>query len=201
MTNRAELRPMVRDRLADPASGGMWADADVNAALALALATLSAQLPKPSTWAASVAAAATSIPAPADAVAIHTVQDAAGAPLPQIGGPPDPRQANYLALAWYAQGDTIALSRAVTAIEAGLFKIAGLSRRNALLDDVTAVDLDDELAQALTARAAAALLRRRLGDDVRRNKPTTHNDAQLARALEREADDLVDARRRIGRTT
>lgn len=191
MATRATLRADVRSRIADPA-GGLWSDLDVNTALARAAADIGARFPEERATPANVAAGAVSVPLPAGARELLRIVLPSGAALERGDTPGDP-------LSWSVWGSLIHLSRAVRATEAGSWSLRLLANRVIPASDVTVLTFSDDLCAAIAARAGASLIRSRLADDARRNRPSSGVHLMTAQALDTEAETIIRAQRRRAR--
>lgn len=193
--NTTTARSQVRNKLGEPTPGA-YTDAQIDAALRVAFDSFAPRFRRAASESVSVAVDAVRIPATDFPM---RVVDAAGFDVPYATAPITARDRHF-ALAWrMLDAGEITLSRPVLASEAGIWTLV-ISEVPAMPSTVNAEwEMPDAFVSAVISQASAALLRMRLGDDMKRGHRSTYSHIRLAQDLEREARETVDRARRRAR--
>lgn len=197
--NTTELRDATFLRLADPSTGGIYSAAQVDAALDDALATVAPSFPVDRELTPAVAADALELAG--DPLYAHATRVflPSGQQIPRFAGDLVLDPSPYAPLVWFTRRDTIQLSRPVQDSEAGTWSIDAWTIPSRPASDTEAWELPEQLAGAITALAAAELIRARLITDARRGHRVDYAVRTLADDLHREAQRILDAHKRRAR--
>lgn len=193
--NTTTLRAATLDRLADPTPGGIYTTSQLDTALADAFALVAPAFPHELAQVITVTAGDTALTL-AHVIRLY-LQD--GRQLPQV--PPDDlaQPSPAAPLRWSTAAGAVQLSRPVTTTEAGTWTAHTLELATIPTDTTTPWSLPDTLAGALTALAAAELIRTRLAFDARRGHRVDAAVRSVANDLHAEAQRIIAAHKRRAR--
>lgn len=193
--NTTTLRADTLARLADPSPNGIYTTAQVDAALSDALGLIAPSFPTDEVQTATVAAGDIDVPG----TRVVRVRLPDGYELPrrvaEFGIDPSP----YAPLFWYEFAGNIQLTRPVRSDEAGTWTIELRADPEMPPGITTDWPLPESIAGALTALAAASLIRTRLAMDARRGHRVDYATRTLADDLHREAQRIIAAHKRRAR--
>lgn len=205
MTTRAELRLMIRRRLADTSAEPLWDDALLDDAIGAAMRRYSTRVPRQAVENVAVLAGdrAITVPATVNALRVVRVFDDLGTVWPRWEGTSDaapaPVSPPRAEATWRAWGEDLVLTRPVP--RDGTWRIEHLAHRVEPTDDVTPLDMqpgDDDLLIAVAV--AVALERRAIADGkIAAGKGPVHPLAAAARSARMDADRLFWERLRRAR--
>jgi hypothetical protein len=197
MSNRLELRVIVRRRLSDTGTNPLWEEEFLNDAITEAMRRYSTSVPRQAVAAIFVAEGdrELAMPLTVNAMRVVHVFDDRGVPWrrwEQSSDPP-PAPTGYAEspAIWRAWGTTIILG--TPAPRTGLWRLEHYANRADPVDDVTDLDIspgDEDLALALAV--ATALHRRAVAEGKRYNgRSGVHPIAVAARTAQADADRLL----------
>lgn len=196
MTTRADLRLMIRRRLADTSAEPLWDDAMLDDAIGAGMRRYSTRVPRQAVENVAVLAGDREITVPGTVNALRVIRvfDDLGIVWPRWEGASDntpaPVSAPRPEATWRAWGDDLVLARAVP--RDGTWRIEHLTHRVEPGDDVTPLDMqpgDDDL--LITVAVAVALERRAIADGkLSSGKGPVHPLAAAARSARMDADRL-----------
>lgn len=202
MTNRTDARLQLRTQLTDPATGGLFTDAELNTALAQAHSRVAPRYLLPATHAVPMTVAdqlLTISGGAADRVRHYVaVTSPQGGSLPRLFELPT-GSATFYALAWHTITGAARLTRYPSTNEVGTYSVMTRDIAADVTDDATAYALPIEVIPALIDYAAAFAIRARLVDDVRRSRMVDHSARILASQFEASAEQLMTSTRRVAR--
>lgn len=181
MTTRAQLRTMVRTRLEDTTATPLWSDAVLNELIRQAVYNYSTVVPLQAVMSVEMDTGAVEGSLGDDVAAFQVrhvwMEDRTEVQrIAVLDAAPDPDDLT-LPLYWSGWGDTIRVSRAVQASEAGTWLIGYETARVVADDDVSQLEIEDGHETAVVAWTAGIALQRRYVEDIKRGAASVAGEA------------------------
>lgn len=198
MTNRQQLRDMLRNRLQDHGPDPLWDDDFLNDAIAEAVRRYSTSMPRQAVSAIAVLNGDQEIEMPDDVNVLRVVRvfDDRGQLVPRWEGsgqhPPVP--GGSADIVWRAWANSILLGRVVT--RSGVWRIEHMVHREPPEDDFEALDIQPNDEDILVALSLSVALSRRAISEGKRytGKSGVHPLAAAARTAQVDADRMFWSR-------
>lgn len=198
MTNRQQLRDMLRNRLQDHGPDPLWSDEFLNDAIAEGIRRYSTSMPRQAVSAIAVLQGDQEIDMPDDVNVLRVVRvfNDRGQLIPRWEGtgeaPPVP--GGSAGTTWRAWANTILLGQMVT--RSGVWRIEHMVHREPPVDDLEPLDIQANDEDILVALAlSVALSRRAISEGKRYNgKSGVHPLAAAARTAQVDADRMFWSR-------
>lgn len=198
MTNRMQLRDMIRNRLQDHGPDPLWGDDFLNDAIAEAIRRYSTSLPRQAVSALAVLQGDQEIDMPADVNVLRVVRvfDDRGQVVPRWegSGDPPPVPGGSTANTWRAWANSILLGRVVT--RSGIWRLEHMVHRQPPADDFEPLDVQPNDEEILIALSLSVALSRRAISEGKRytGKSGVHPLAAAARTAQVDADRMFWSR-------
>lgn len=198
MTNRLQLRGMLRNRLQDHGPDPLWEDDFLNDAIAEAIRRYSTSMPRQAVTGIAVLVGDQEIDMPEDVNVLRVVRvfDDRGQLIPRWEGsgekPPVPGGSS--GTTWRAWANTILLGDSVT--RSGIWRIEHMVHREAPTDDFGPLDIQPNDEDILIALSLSVALSRRAISEGKRytGKSGVHPLAAAARTAQVDADRMFWSR-------
>lgn len=204
MTNRMQLRDMLRNRLQDHGPDPLWADDFLNDAIAEAVRRYSTAMPRQAVSAIAVLIGDQEIEMPNDVNVLRVVRifDDRGRLIPRWEGSGNPPPVPSLGVAsplsddvtWRAWANTVLLGQPAT--RSGVWRIEHMVHRDPPADDFEALDIQPNDEDILIALSLSVALSRRAISDGKRytGRSGVHPLAAAARTAQVDADRMFWSR-------
>lgn len=204
MTNRLQLREMLRNRLQDHGPDPLWADDFLNDAIAEAVRRYSTSMPRQAVSAIAVLTGDQEIEMPTDVNVLRVVRvfDDRGQLIPRWEGsgeqPPvpgaSPPAGDGTSTTWRAWANSILLGNVVT--RSGVWRIEHMVHREPPVDDFEPLDIQPNDEDILVALSLSVALSRRAISEGKRytGKSGVHPLAAAARTAQVDADRMFWSR-------
>lgn len=203
MTNRMQLRAMLRNRLEDHGPDPLWGDDFLNDAIAEAVRRYSTSMPRQAVSAIAVLTGDQEIEMPSDVNVLRVVRvfDDRGQLIPRWEGsgepPPVPggsSPARGDATTWRAWANSILLGKVVT--HSGVWRIEHMVHREPPADDFEPLDIQPNDEDILVALSLSVALSRRAISEGKRytGRSGVHPLAAAARTAQVDADRMFWSR-------